>query len=295
VAGCAAAGAAAELGLDVTLFERLEARNPDATAPGITAQWHTPVWGLFDGLTVAASRDDEPVVLVCDAVLIATGSTDQALPFAGCTLPGVMTASGLRRLIEEYRVLPGQRFLIVGDGEDSQAIAAIVASDAGEIVRVVAETQARRMVARGAPALSSVTIEEEELPVDIVVIAVGRQPDVALAAMAGCELVFDAEEAAWEVRVDGQLRASVSGIWAAGDVAGLTDTATAAAEGRFAAAGIALSCGAIDEAAYTRERELFAGAASRQQRHSGEDAVPIRQPWSVYTALRSVEGATRRG
>lgn len=58
----------------------------------------------------------------------------------------------------------------------------------------------------------TVVTERGELPADLLVVAIGARPNVAIAEAAGCKL---GESGA--LLVDGRMRTSIDGIWAAGD------------------------------------------------------------------------------
>ena len=76
----------------------------------------------FPGWKIPLETPAGPEVLESDNVILATGSIDRGLAFDGNRLPGVMTGSGLRRLIGEFGVLarqtrpdPGRRSRWRGD------------------------------------------------------------------------------------------------------------------------------------------------------------------------------------
>lgn len=277
-AGLSAATAAAGFGLDSLLFEQftLETGLP----PTVRRYERTTVWGLFPGWTVAASRDGDPVTERVEAVILATGSHDRAAPFAGGSQPGVITAGAVHRLIAVHCLLPGQRFVVVGDGEDAGSAIETIEAVGGEVVLRVPEEDVRRMTAYGAGGIERVELDGSSVDADIVVMAAGRSPDVLLAAMAGCELIFEPATGAWVVRRHGDLESTVSGIWIAGDIAGCTDTATAESEGRYAAARIAHRLGAIDDVGLSRERVRFEGGVSPERRMAGRERRSVRQPWT---------------
>ncbi len=64
----------------------------------------------------------------------------------------------------------------------------------------------------GGDKVESVTIDGEEIPCDIVVMAVGMKPDLTLAEMAGCEINYGA------VVTDNRMETSIKGIYAVGDL-----------------------------------------------------------------------------
>ncbi|CAN5900821.1 NAD(P)/FAD-dependent oxidoreductase [soil metagenome] len=259
-AGLQAATSAAGFGLDVLLFDQFGLASDVPAAVRVFDQ--TPVWGLFPGWTIAATRDDEPMVEQVEAVILCTGAIDKVVPFAGGSQPGVITAGGLYRLMQVHRLLPGQRFVVVGDGEDAASAIECIESAGGDVVLRVADPDARLMVAYGSAGIERVVSGDTAVEADIVVMAIGRTPDIILAAIAECDLRFDMASDAWAVQRDSALESSQSGIWAAGDVAGCIDAATSRAEGRFAAAQVATRLGALDDDGLEREHRLLEQAVT---------------------------------
>lgn len=56
------------------------------------------------------------LILRAGQVIIATGAYERPLPVTGWTLPGVMTTGSAQTLLRSYRVLPGRRILVAGNG-----------------------------------------------------------------------------------------------------------------------------------------------------------------------------------
>lgn len=105
--------------------------------------------------------------------------------------------------------------------------AAVVAAEGhGALERVrVAELDAA-----GRPQLD----RAETYPTDILVVDHGTLPAAELARVLGCTFRFDPVAGAWYPEVDSNLATSVSGVWAAGEVAGLVTDVAAVASGELA-------------------------------------------------------------
>lgn len=276
VAGLAAARALAGYGIETHLFDRFEvAEHQEA----LSAYPETPVWGLFPGWRVAAAQGAKPVIVDAEAVLLANGSVDESVPFAGNTLPGVMAATGLIRLIRRWRLLPGRRFVIIGDGNEAANIAGTIADAGGHIVATVSANDARSLIATGRGGVEAVRLGERTIETDIVVMAVGMRPDLSLAAMAECEMVFDDAQRTWHIWRDDRLRTSVAGVWAAGCVAGATGTDVAGAEGKYAAASMAHALGVIGDEDFDTCRSAFRSTASSMHDVDAAGGDRISQPW----------------
>lgn len=88
-------------------------------APGVTCFTGRLVWGVADDgrtlLTTCRSRPDH-VRLVGDAIIVATGGYERAMPFPGWQLPGVVTA-GFALHMATCDLLPvGHRVMVAGTG-----------------------------------------------------------------------------------------------------------------------------------------------------------------------------------
>ena len=87
-----------------------------AVAAGVKIIGEATVWAAFAADEVAAIVAGRSVVFRPRRLVLATGAYEQALPVPGWTLPGVMTVGGLQTLARSYRVAPGRRIVIAGNG-----------------------------------------------------------------------------------------------------------------------------------------------------------------------------------
>jgi pyruvate/2-oxoglutarate dehydrogenase complex dihydrolipoamide dehydrogenase (E3) component len=236
------------------LLERLAATTATIAAGAVA-------WGLFDDGTVTISRDGASTTIRPDAIVLATGSTDAALPFPGATAPGVFTSRAVQLLLNRWRVLPGRRFAIVGGGPEGAEVAADIRLVGAEVA-VVADGRAE-IAAIGRDGVEAVVVNGQSHPVEVVVVAAGRHPDIALAQMAGCPIGVDSALGGWTPQVDERLQVADRPLFVAGNAAGICDLATTLAEGRLAglAAARALDLLADDRflALTERERAALAG------------------------------------
>lgn len=296
-AGLSAAVTAATAGLRVTIID-------ERTAPGgrlrydivgrNTLEWYlgecqrlgvelrvsTVVWGIFPGWTLALESPAGPETIEATNVIIATGSTDRALAFDGNTLPGVMAGIGLRRLIGEFGVLPGKRVLVLGDGPDAAATAHAVRSAGGQVIMLLSEDEARGIVVSGDAGVERVSIGEQSHTVDIVAVAVGREPDIQLASMAELEFVWAPDLGGWtplhHLNGDG----GRPGLYVAGDAAGIDNIEICEFEGAVVATVLAGRSGNLDPAIGAEMcAELAAMRPARMIAH--DTASTYEQPWRV--------------
>ena len=234
---------AAALGNNAERPDRLAARLVgDALAAGVELRTDSPVAGCFADNELLVIEDGHGMRVTPDALIIATGSTDLPYPFPGATFPGVFSGRGLQILLNEHRVRPGRRFAVIGGGADAEELAVDIMLAGGEVVWS-GITPAPFLRAHGEHGVHQLTVGDEVHAVDVIAIAVGRQPDPALATMAGTPLAFSAELGGLIPQIDEHLRSAIAGLYIAGDAAGVGSVAASLAEGRLAGAAAAASLG----------------------------------------------------
>ncbi len=147
-AGLAAAAEAAGLGARVAVLDEAPvaggrlvgqshagrlARRPDksgslppaerllgeARSSGAQIYCGVSVWGVFPGWFVGAAPAVPSAGMPAwgfdtQAVLVATGATQNALPLPGWTLPGVITAGAAQLMLNRHGILPGRTLAVVG-------------------------------------------------------------------------------------------------------------------------------------------------------------------------------------
>ncbi len=215
-------------------------------------------------------------------LILATGSRDLVLSFPGWNLPGVLGANGAAALLARYQVLPGSRMLVLGSSNLALRTAKL-AIDRGMAVAGIVETApqirgeralAAELAAAGVPMLTGRTIERalgerdvqaarlvkidaagepmpgsaEEIACDTICMCFGTVPNVELASLTGCRIVFDARRGGFVPAIGGDFRSSQPNVFVAGEAAGVSeamalDPAIAAAQGRLAARAIAADAG----------------------------------------------------
>ena len=97
-------------------------------------------WGGFRDaagqLEVAATTDDQSLRLRPRTLIVATGAYESISPFPGWTLPGVMATGAAQTLLRAYRVAPGNRVLIAGNGPLNLQLACELADNGVNVVAV---------------------------------------------------------------------------------------------------------------------------------------------------------------
>ena len=115
------------------LIERL--RNSDARVIG-----NANVWGAFrdeaDDIEICVAAGTKSYVVHPRQLVLATGAYESAPAFPGWTLPGVMTTGAAQGLVRAYRVAPGQKVLIAGNGPLNLHLAYELVNGGAEVVAI---------------------------------------------------------------------------------------------------------------------------------------------------------------
>ncbi len=141
-------------------------------------------------------RETESVAHVrANRVIIATGVFEAPLLFENNDLVGVMLSSGVERLIGLYGIVPGDRAVIIGDGQRAERIAALL-RDAGS--KVVATLRpAEVLSATGSGRVDGLRTAGGRVACDLVVVCGHRVPNAGLLHQAGAGLDWIDEKGAF--------------------------------------------------------------------------------------------------
>ena len=82
---------------------------------GVKIWCEAALWGAFGAQELAVAVNGAQHVLAPERLVLATGVYERGVPMPGWTLPGYMT-TGAAVALPAYRVLPGRRVLIAGNG-----------------------------------------------------------------------------------------------------------------------------------------------------------------------------------
>lgn len=228
-AGRAAARAAAKVGAKVALIDE-GAIDPASLPGGVTLLPETAAWGLFRGGEVGLIRAGETSVLHATSVIIATGACDVLAPFPGWTLAGVFACDDALRLLDNDGF--AYKHVVVVCDNSTPVLDARIADAGGGIVARVTSEKFTTFRARGGASVEAVSLDGQRTPADAIVMHIGRQPDDALARMAGATSRWRPELGGNVPLRDALLRVNGSWCWVAGDAAGLVnDSTTADTEG----------------------------------------------------------------
>lgn len=106
----------------------------------------TTVWGAFRDdsgqLEIGATTATRSYSIYPDRLIVASGACESVPPFPGWTLPGVMTTGAAQSLLRAYRVAPGQRVLIAGNGPLNLQLACELIRSGINVIAVAESAQA---------------------------------------------------------------------------------------------------------------------------------------------------------
>ncbi len=241
-----------------------------------------------NGHVLALLRSRNLIELTAEKVVVATGASERMLLFENNDLPGVYGAGAVQTLMNVYGIKPGNDVLMVGAGNVG-LIVSYQLLQAGVNVEAVVEAMphiggyhvhAAKIRRCGVPIYTSTSIKkavgeeyvtgavtvsldenwnpipgtEKEVDVDTICLAVGLSPSVELFHQAGCRLVYIPELGGTTPLHDPNMETTVTGVYAAGDSAGIGEANTAMMEGKIAALSCVEALGlSTDET--TKERE----------------------------------------
>ncbi|MEN3042513.1 MAG: FAD-dependent oxidoreductase [Fervidobacterium sp.] len=288
---------------------------------GVIMKLQTTVTGIYEDGIVLYDRSKNIVEhLQADYILLATGATEKFIAFKNNTLPGVYGAGAVQTLMNQYKVLPGRSFLIVGAGNIG-LIVAYQLIQAGATVKAIVEgsskiggymVHANKVKRLGVPILLNHTIieaigeervegavvaqveknfkpiygTEKEFVVDVICLAVGLQPNVDLAAQAGVKIIYVPELGGYVPFRDGNMKTNIDNVYIAGDLSSIEEATTAMIEGYIAGYNIAqkLSGKDVSEKIEKMKRELieFRKGPFSQKVRSGLERFGIYFPSGGY-------------
>lgn len=240
----------------------------------VTVMKQTTVTGIYEDVITAYDREKDRVIEIEPKyILISVGASERFIPFENNYLPGVYGAGAVQTLMNQFKVLPGKRILMIGSGNIG-LIVSYQLLQAGAQVKAIVEiadkvggyqVHAAKVKRFGVPILLRHTIKkaigeekvegavigqvderfniipgtEKEFAVDVICVAVGLVPSIELAQMAGVRIEYIPELGGYVPYRDREMRTNIKNIFVAGDLAGIEEATTAMIEGRIAGLAVA--------------------------------------------------------
>lgn len=263
----------------------------EAEQYGVKVILNATVVGLYPEKEVTVKIGNGIKHFKGDAVLIATGASENMVNFKGWTLPGVIGAGAAQTMMNLHHIKPGKRVLMLGSGNVGLVVSFQLLQSGCEVVALADAAprvggygvHAAKVARCGVPFYLSHTIVEAEgtdhvtgvvigqvgpdwklipgtekhFDVDTICVAVGLSPMSQLLKQAGCEMKDT--PGGYVPACDEDGATSIPGVYAAGDVSGIEEASSAMIEGRMSGATIACYLGYMsDEEKEERIRELEA-------------------------------------
>lgn len=261
---------------------------------GVEVQLDAVVTGLYMDKEVTVVLGDQTVHYKADAVVVATGASENLVPFEGWTLPGVIGAGAAQTLMNLHGLKPGKKVLMLGSGNVGLVVGYQLLQAGCDLVAIVDAApriggygvHAAKLARCGVPFLLSHTIVAAQgtdavtgvtlaplgpggrlltdqgkfFDVDTICLAVGLSPLARLLKMAGCTMTDSPSGGVPVVGPAGET--SVPGLFAAGDVSGIEEASSAMIEGRLAGLAAGRFLGYLSSEDLERESRAQEGALS---------------------------------
>lgn len=259
----------------------------EANDNGVEVLLNAVVVGLYLDKEVTVSVEQEIRHYKGDAVIVATGASENMVTFDGWTLPGVIGAGAAQTMMNLHSVRPGNKVLMLGSGNVGLVVSFQLLQAGCEVVALVdaapkvggygvhAAKVARCgvpfylshtiMKAEGTDRVRGVTIGEvdadwkiipgssKHFEVDTICLAVGLSPMSQLTKMAGCRMKDT--PTGYVPECDETGATSIPGIFVAGDVSGIEEASSAMIEGRIAGISAAQYLGFLKKEEQTEKTE----------------------------------------
>ena len=251
----------------------------EAKEYGVEVILNATVVGLYPEKEITVKVGDSVKHYKGDAVLVATGASENMVNFEGWTKPGVIGAGAAQTMMNLHHIKPGNKILMLGSGNVGLVVSYQLLQAGCEVVALADAAprvggygvHAAKVARCGVPFYLSHTIvrvegddyvtgvvigqvgpdwkiipgTEKHFDVDTVCLAVGLSPMSQLLKQAEVQM---SDTKGGNVPVIDKFGAtSVPGIYAAGDVSGIEEASSAMIEGRMSGASIACYLGYMTE------------------------------------------------
>lgn len=253
----------------------------EARELGVEVVLNATVMGVFENKEITVMIEDRVEHIKGNEIIIATGASENMLPFPGWTLPGVIGAGAAQTMMNLHGIKPGNKILMVGSGNVGLVVGFQLIQAGCRLEAIIDASprvggygvHASKLARLGVPFYMSNTVKEaygegsvkgvsivevdknwqqvagseKTFEVDTICIAVGLSPMSQLAKMTGC-IMEDSPAKGGLVPVCNEYgETSIPGIYAAGDVSGIEEASSAMLKGRIAGSAISYNQGYLEE------------------------------------------------
>ncbi|MCH3972303.1 MAG: FAD-dependent oxidoreductase [Oscillospiraceae bacterium] len=259
----------------------------EAGKAGVQVRLNAAVIGIYQDKEVVVRISDAIEHFKADTIIVATGASENMVPFDGWTLPGVIGAGAAQTLMNLHGVKPGNRILMLGSGNVGLVVSYQLKQSGCEVVALADAApkiggygvHAAKVARTGIPFYLPYTIQkvdgtdhvtgvtiakvdahfqfipgtEVHFDVDTICVAVGLSPMSQLLKMVGCKMDDNPKKGGQVPVIDAHGQTSIPGIFAAGDVSGIEEASSAMIEGRQAGIYASEYLGYMNKAALDSE------------------------------------------
>jgi thioredoxin reductase/Fe-S-cluster-containing hydrogenase component 2 len=261
----------------------------EANDYGVEVVLGAVVVGLYLDKEITVKIEEGIVHYKADAIIVATGASENMITFDGWTLPGVIGAGAAQTMMNLHHIKPGNKILMLGSGNVGLVVSYQLLQAGCEVVAVVDAApkvggygvHAAKVARCGVPFYTSHTIvkaegeacvtgvtigevdaswkiikgSEKHFDVDTICLAVGLSPMSQLLKMAGCEM--EDTPGGFVPICNERGETSIPGLFVAGDVSSIEEASSAMIEGRIAGVAAAEYLGYAQEKEVTEEVEAL--------------------------------------
>ena len=261
---------------------------------GVRVELNATVMGIYENKEVTVKKNGEVYHYKADYIIIATGAAENMIPFKGWDTPGVIGAGAAQTMMNIQGVQPGSKILMVGSGNVGLVVSFQLLQAGCEIAAIIDAAprvggygvHAAKVARTGVPFYLSHTIieakgtdkvtgaviaqvddhfqpipgTEKEFDVDTICIAVGLSPMSQLASNATCDMALIPQKGGNVAILNEYGETSVSGIYCAGDVAGIEEASSAMIQGRSVATRICEEAGYMTEDKFEEKYQEYQDA-----------------------------------
>jgi thioredoxin reductase len=262
----------------------------EARELSVEVSLNSVVLGIYENGALNVMIRDRIEHVKAQCTLVATGASENMIPFPGWTLPGVIGAGAAQTMANIHGIRPGKDILMVGSGNVGVIVSYQMLQAGCQVAAVIDAApeiggyavHAAKIARTGVPFFMSHTIKEahgkdrvesasiievdedwkpipgteKQFDVDTVCIAVGLNPMNQLLRMTGCKIVDSPVLGGKVPSHNLNQETSVKGVYVAGDASGIEEASTAIIEGRIAGLAIACRLGYLDEPEFLKQREV---------------------------------------
>jgi len=261
----------------------------EARQLGVEVSLNSVVLGIYANGIMNVMVQDRMEQVKAEKTLIATGASENMIPFPGWTLPGVIGAGAAQTMANIHGVKPGNKVLVVGSGNVGLVVGFQLLQAGCQVEAIIDAApkiggygvHAAKIARFGVPFLMSHTVKEahgkekvdgatiiqvdgawqpisgteKHFDVDTICIAVGLNPMTQLLRMSGCSMVHEPGLGGKVPAHDLNQETSIPNIYVAGDASGIEEASTAIIEGRIAGLAIANKLGYLKDDEFHTKRE----------------------------------------